>query len=347
MDPISQAALGAAVGHTLFHRQLGGRAMVVGALAGMFPDVDSFYGAMEGPFARLVSHRGITHSIFFGPVVGAVTGWAWWHYLRWKSAPGQQPAGSPLVWAGLFIAALLSHPLLDWFTTFGTQLLAPFARTRFALDGIAVVDPVYTLILGLGLLCSRRLKRTGWPTGIALVLSTAYLMLGMRINGLAEQEAHRQLVSADLHGYEVQAYPTMLQLPHRRVVARSANEVRIGYISMWRPCEIEWGSAATFTSPNVEALMATREGTIYEWFAGGRLISREFNDGDDLIVKAVDLRYGYALDPMEGMWGIQARFNSEGELIGRPERFTNRPAVNGETVGKLLADAFPESCGRS
>jgi inner membrane protein len=316
----------------------------------MLPDVDSFYGALEGPFAQLVLHRGITHSVFFGPLVGTVAGWFWWCFLRWRAGPDQPIAGSLPVWIGLFVAALLTHPLLDWFTTFGTQLLAPFARTRFALDGVAVVDPAYTAILGLGLLGGWYLKdhaRAGWPTLMAVIISVAYLLLGLRINDLAAQEAQRQLTAAGLHGYTVRAYPTMLQLPHRRVVATSADEVRVGYLSMWRPCEIEWGNAATFTSPNVEAVLATREGGIYAWFSGGRLISREFNDGDDLVVKIVDLRYGYTLDPMDGMWGIRARFNSEGKLIGMPERFRNRPVVNGETLGKLFADAFPKSCERS
>jgi inner membrane protein len=245
---------------------------------------------------------------------------------------------------------LLSHPLLDWFTTFGTQLLKPFASTRFALDGIAIVDPVYTVMLGLGLLGGRFLKghpRAGWPTTIALVLSTAYLMLGLRINGLAEQEAERQLADAGLQGYSVRAYPTMLQLPHRRIVATGSDDVRVGYVSMWRPCEIEWGRAPLFTNANVEAALATREGQIYDWFAGGRLISREVADGDSLIVETVDLRYGYTLDPLDGLWSIRTRFDADGKMIERPQRVSNRPEVTRETVGALLADAFPDSCDGS
>lgn len=347
MDPITQAALGAAVGHAAFHRQLGMKAAAVGALVGMFPDIDTFYGTLEGPFARLVSHRGITHSVFFGPVVGTAAGWAYWRYQRWRAGPGGHAPGSQRVWIGLFIAALLSHPLLDWFTTFGTQLLTPFARTRFALDGVAVVDPAYTVVLGLGLLGGRVLRgrpSAGWPTAIALALSTGYLMLGMRVNALAEAEAHRQLSAAGLQGYEVAAYPTMLQLPHRRVVATSANDVRVGYISMWRPCTIEWGRAILYTSANVESLLATEEGGIYRWFSGDRLISREFAEGETIVVETVDLRYGYTLDPLDGLWGIRARFDLDGRLIGQPERFNSRPEVNSRSVGKLLDDAFPESC---
>lgn len=347
MDPITQAALGATVGHAVFHRRLGMRAAAVGAVVGMFPDIDTFYGTLEGPFGRLVSHRGITHSLFFGPVVGTLGGWAWWRWLRRRGGAVSPAAPGPGVWVGLFVLALVSHPLLDWFTTFGTQLLAPFSRTRFALDGVAVVDPVYTVLLGLGLLGGRRLAgrpSAGWPTAIALVLSTAYLMLGMRINALAELEARQQLAATGQSGFEVSAYPTMLQLPHRRLVARFDDEVWVGFVSMWRPCTIEWGRAPLYKSANVETLRATREGRIYDWFTGGRLISKETTVGDERVVEMIDLRYGYALDPTQGLWGVRARFDPDGALIGRPERFNSRPEVSGETVGQLLADAFPAAC---
>ena len=35
--------------------------------------------------------------------------------------------------------------MLDWCTTFGTQLLAPVSRARFALDAIPIVDPAKIL----------------------------------------------------------------------------------------------------------------------------------------------------------------------------------------------------------
>ena len=54
-------------------------------------------------------------------------------------------------WALVMAASMLSHPLLDWFTTYGTQLLAPFSRHRFAIDGVGIVDPFYSLTLIAGL----------------------------------------------------------------------------------------------------------------------------------------------------------------------------------------------------
>lgn len=349
MDPISQAALGAAAGHALFHRQLGSRAVVLGAFAGAFPDIDAFYGYFDGPFGRLVSHRGITHSLFFGPVVGSLAGWAWWRREQSRASPGDDVPALRF-WIGLFVVALMSHPLLDWFTTFGTQLLAPFSRARFALDAISIVDPVYTVTLLGGLLLAARARHrphAGLFTGGALLLSTAYLFVGLGLNDMAVRETQRQLAADGIDGAEVHAFPTMLQLPHRRVVAITENEIRVGFVSMWRPCKIEWGVARRIRSAEIDAILATREGRIYEWFAAGLLAARvadETGAGDPRSIRLVDLRYGYVPDPTVGLWGIETRFDATGRMIGLPERYSSRPEVSRESVGRLLADAFPAAC---
>lgn len=320
--------------------------MALGAVAGAFPDIDAFYGFFVGPFGNLVSHRGITHSLFFGPVVGSIAGWLWWRFERRRAPPGDAvPELSD--WIGLFVVALMSHPLLDWFTTFGTQLLAPLSRTRFALDGVAVLDPAYTLLLAIGLVLAiglGRRRHAGYCTGIALLLSTAYLFVGLGINGMAGQEARRQLITAGIDAGEVHAYPTMLQLPHRRVVAITRDEVRVGFVSMWRPCQIEWGVAPRVRNARIDAILATREGRIYSWFTGGLLSAAIVDEADGQLVRLVDLRYGYVTDPLQGLWGIETRFDEAGRMVGLPERYNSRPKVDRDSVGRLLADAFPSSC---
>jgi inner membrane protein len=346
MDPLSQAALGATAGHALCHRRLGARAVGLGAVAGAFPDIDAFYGLFVGPFGTLVSHRGVTHSLFFGPVVGLLFGWLWWRFERRRSLPGQaEPDLGD--WVCLFVVALMSHPLLDWFTTFGTQLLAPFSRARFALDAVAVVDPVYTVILVVGLavaLRAGRRRHAGFMTGAALLLSTVYLFFGLALNGTAESEARRQLRDAGIDAVEVRAYPTMFQLPHRRVVALTRDEIRVGFVSAWRPCEIEWGIAPRLSDTRVDAVLATREGRIYAWFANGLLAAAIENDGDGDRVRLVDLRYGYVPDPLQGMWGIVTRFDADGRMRGRPQRYNSRPRLTGEFVRGLFAAGFAATC---
>lgn len=355
MDPISQAALGAAVGHALCHRQLGMRAAGLGALAGMCPDVDTFWGSMQGPFSRLVSHRGITHSLFFGPVVGTLFGWWYWYRRRAVSKGDASHLPGPWVWSGLFVAALFSHPLLDFFTQFGTQLLAPFSRHRFALPAVPVVAPLYTAILGVGLAMAAIAsgkrwgadlrQRAGWFTGIALVLSTAYLFTGLYLNGRAEDEAARQLAAAGIDNVEVHAFPTMLQLPYRRLVAFSEDEVRVGYVSLWQPCPITWARSPRNWDPRFTKLAGTREGEIFSWFSAGLLGTSTGETRDDLTpIELSDLRYGFNLDAQIGLWSIRGYFDNNGQLVGKPEYVRYRPSLSGENINKLWALAYPASC---
>lgn len=89
----------------------------------MAPDIDVVAKA-AGPLAEWTWHRSVTHSLLLLPLVGLVAGYA---LGRWKG-------GALSSWIGLAVVALVSHPLLDFCTSYGTQLLAPFSDRRFALD---------------------------------------------------------------------------------------------------------------------------------------------------------------------------------------------------------------------
>ena len=143
MDTATQALLGAVVGQATFSHKLGGRALLFGAAGGLIPDLDVLAVVTHGPFGEFIHHRGFTHSLWFGPVAGPILGWGIWHYYRWRgrTGPGEPGERSRLsAWMGLMILALLTHPLIDIFTTYGTQLLAPFSRHRTALNAVGIVD---------------------------------------------------------------------------------------------------------------------------------------------------------------------------------------------------------------
>eukprot|EP00494_Astrolonche_serrata_P005892 UN05909 len=67
--------------------------------------------------------------------------------------------------------------LLDACTSYGTHLLWPFSDERVAWNIIAIVDPVFSLILMVGLLLGFR-YRHATPARSVLVLATIYLMIG-------------------------------------------------------------------------------------------------------------------------------------------------------------------------
>ncbi len=66
-------------------------------------------------------------------------------------------------WYFLFFLAVLTHPILDSCTGYGTQLFQPFSDMRVAWNNISVADPLYTApFLIFLLLASTRKKHNVW-----------------------------------------------------------------------------------------------------------------------------------------------------------------------------------------
>lgn len=336
MDPLTQGLLGASFGQALYGRALDRRALSWGALVGMAPDLDVVARA-AGPFAEWTWHRGPTHSLWFGPVVGPLVALALW---RWK--------GGPLAaWLGLAVLALVTHPLLDLFTSYGTQLLSPLSSHRYALDAVAIIDPVYSLVLAAGLavglragLASAASRRAAWT---ALALSSLYLGLGLVANERLERVARAELRSRGIEAERVAVYPTLLQLPYRRIVARSGDEVRVGFASALRGGPIAWEGFSEEHGPLVEAARAVPEVGLFEWFAMGEATARVVQESG-AVVEFDDLRYGFPGAPRDGLWGVRVRLDAQGRPLGPPERFARElPAP----VSKLLWTIWRETLGLS
>ena len=235
MDTATQALLGAVVGQATFSHKLGGRALLFGAAGGLIPDLDVLAVLTHGPFGEFIHHRGFTHSLWFGPVAGPILGWGIWHYYRWRgrTGPGEPGERSRLsAWMGLMILALLTHPLIDIFTSYGTQLLAPFSRHRTALNAVGIVDVIYSGILIIALIAGAFLVRrptqrrvVGWA---ALVISWSYMGYGVWLNEQAQNTLRAEFAARGYSEITVRTYPTFL-LPYlRRAVARVDGEIWVG-----------------------------------------------------------------------------------------------------------------------
>ena len=334
MDPLTQGLLGASCGQALFGRALGRRAVVWGAAIGMTPDLDIVMNA-TGPMGEWLWHRGFTHALWFGPVVGPALGWLLW---RWKG-------GRLRDWVGLAVVALFTHPLLDVFTSYGTQLLAPFSRRRFALDAVGIIDPAYSLILGaaiaVGLWRGWGSKTAHLAAWAALGLSTAYLMLGLEVNRRAEQIATAQLRVEGIHDATVNAYPTLLQLPLRRVVAREGHEVRVGWLTVLGSEPIKWARFEDTQGPLVDAARETWEAQVLGWFAMGQTAARLETTANGTVVEIDDLRYGLPGAPRDGLWGVRVRLDRAGRPRGPGERLNRPPrAPPGELLQQLWRGAL-------
>ncbi|GAB3729016.1 metal-dependent hydrolase [Luteimonas pelagia] len=196
MDSITQALLGGAVAAAFVpagHRRA---ALLAGAALGTLPDLDSLPLALltGDPVLRMTWHRGPSHSLFVLPVLG----WLLWMWFRGR---GGRVGAAPGHWFRAIQLALLTHPLLDAFTVYGTQLFWPLPLRPAMWSSVFIIDPLYTVWLLLAVAVaafagSRRIARHALVAG--LVASTAYLGWSLAAKSIVDRRADEALVAAGL-----------------------------------------------------------------------------------------------------------------------------------------------------
>lgn len=180
MDPLTHAAVGAAMAQAVAPSRDVRVATVIGAIAGMAADLDTLVGSATDPLVALEVHRHVTHALVFVPVGAAIVA-----LLAWPLARRWLSARRLYAYACLGLAP---SGLLDACTSYGTHLFWPFSREPVAWNLIAIVDPVFTLSLLVPLVVGwTRRRRTPGRVGIAL--ASAYLMLGFVQHERAEAAA--------------------------------------------------------------------------------------------------------------------------------------------------------------
>ncbi len=184
MDSLSQFVLGASVGvATMGRRTAAWKAALWGGVAGTLPDLDVFIDHGDA-LRNMVLHRAESHALFWltlaSPVLAALP--ALLHGER---------AGFRRWWLAMWLA-LVTHPLLDAMTVYGTQLLLPFTDHPFGVGSIFIIDPLYTVPLLVGVavgVAHRQWRGLRWVHA-GLVLSTAYLAWSVaaqwHVRGLAQ-----------------------------------------------------------------------------------------------------------------------------------------------------------------
>ena len=77
MDPLTHGLLGAVAAKAVLGRRLGHAGWMIGAAAGMLPDVDFFLHSDADPLLNIEVHRQFTHSLAAIPVGGAIAALPW------------------------------------------------------------------------------------------------------------------------------------------------------------------------------------------------------------------------------------------------------------------------------
>ncbi len=221
MDSVTQAVLGAAIGGAIAPTGAGRKAMLVGAGLGTLPDLDIFidYG---GAVENFTFHRGFSHSLFVLAPFSVVL----WLILRRWWAPVRE---APWRWLALISLALLTHPLIDAHTAYGTQLLWPLEPHPAMWATLFIIDPLYTLPLLFAVLVAsiRPLAAfSGSALRAALIISTLYVGWSWIAQGIARGHVDEALAGMGIEDAPVFLTPT----PFNTLLWRAVVLTEDGYL---------------------------------------------------------------------------------------------------------------------
>lgn len=210
MDSLSQIVLGASVQGAILGKYQGRKAYIYGAMLGTLPDLDVLIHYPD-PISNMTYHRGFSHSLIVLTAVGIVGALAISRYHAWRNLP--LPYSTARL-ATAMTLALTTHPLLDSFTVYGTQLLWPLQEslslTPFSIASMFIIDPLYTLPLLIAMIIGliKGSKLGIFKTGVLahcqrlaiwmLVISSGYLMLSLGLKYYAQDKAEQTLAAAKI-----------------------------------------------------------------------------------------------------------------------------------------------------
>jgi inner membrane protein len=290
MDSITHLFLGGAVAAAIVPAKHRRAALLAGAALNTLPDLDSLFIALatDDPVSLMTVHRSFSHSLFVLPLLGWLI---WWLFKR----RGKRVAESPARWFWAIQLALVTHPLLDAFTVYGTQLFWPLHTPPVMISSLFIIDPLYTVWLLAACVAAwfAREKILAQRALLAgLVLSTAYLGWSLLAKAKVDAHADQALAAMGLRNAPRFSVPMPLNTLLWQVVAMTPE----GYVIGERSLVADQG-AMRFKGykSNTQALGEARDIPAMQelaWFNHGFMRAQVV--GDELVLS--DLRMGLEPD---------------------------------------------------
>lgn len=232
MDSLTQIVLGAAVAEVVGGRKIGNKALLWGAIGGTIPDLDVLGAFFMGEVEYVNFHRGFSHSLVFGflmaPLLGALISKS-----RWSE-------GQPFwFWVQLFFWTIFTHPLLDIFTSYGTQIFLPFSDYRVEINTIFIIDPAYTLPMLIALILvmfyKREAKKRKKVIFTGIVVSHIYLLFTIfNKYALVEPMIKAEMEKQNLQVERYETIPAPLQNFLWQGIIKTPQGYYAGYFNPWK-----------------------------------------------------------------------------------------------------------------
>ena len=297
LDPLSQAAVGAVVPQAIMKRQEIIRLTLVGALSGMAPDLDVFIRSDTDPLLFLEYHRQFTHALIFIPVGSLLC-----------AAVFTQTFARGIPFLTVWLAACLgyaTHGLLDACTTYGTLLLWPFSDARIAWNSIAVIDPLFTVPLVVGIIWGL-VRRNVWAARVGLLWALCYLGVGLIQHDRAAAVGQALAADRGHSGVSVSAKPTLGNVLLWKVIYRHQGQFWVDAVRVGFGTRVYPGGSIPEFDPGLHlpwldnASQQGRDLERFRWFSSDYLAM----DTDNPLL-VVDMRYSLLPNEIKGLWGIE------------------------------------------
>ncbi len=236
MDSLTQIVLGAACGEIALGKKIGNKALLFGAIGGTIPDLDVFIGKLfyTNTIDIMTFHRGFMHSLSFAFLGAFIFGFV---AFKLYNSGKRVHLTTQKDWTWLFFLSVFTHPILDCFTPYGTQLFLPFSDTRIAFNNISVVDPAYTLPFLFCMIVVLFFKRTNpkrlkW-TRAGIYISSAYMIFTIGNKIYMNSVFKKSFDDAAISYIRYRTQPTILNNLLWYGIAETNTEYKIAYYSIF------------------------------------------------------------------------------------------------------------------
>jgi inner membrane protein len=145
------------------------RAVLTATIAANLPDIDIITNLNNMP-AYLEYHRGITHSLVGIPLLALAFSAVMYIFTRtfWRTYV-------------VALAAMATHPILDYSNTYGLRPFLPFDGMWYYGDTIFIIDPIIDIVLLLGIIAGVVFSKARRAVSLAVILAVV-VYVGFRIS---------------------------------------------------------------------------------------------------------------------------------------------------------------------
>ncbi len=301
MDPLTQGALGAALPQAM---RPNAQAVIAGALgfaAGMAADLDVLIRSASDPLLFLEYHRQFSHSLVFIPLGGLLVALVlhWLLGRRWSLSFWQTALLCSLGYA--------THGLLDAATSYGTMLFWPFSDMRVAWRIVSVVDPLFSIPLGLLVLTAAFTRKAVYARA-GLLWAVLYLSLGALQHHSAVKMGERLAESRGHTPLRMDVKPSFGNIVVWKTIYETEDRF---YVDAVRP-QI---APKVFPGASLPKLKVDRD---LPWLKDqsqqardvkrfGRLSEGYLSPDANVAGRIIDVRYSMLPNEVSGLWSIELR----------------------------------------